>query len=48
MSINKKEKEMLYIYKKIIFQERKNDFKKGKEMLYIYIKSYFKKENIND
>ena len=36
MSINKKEKEMIYIYKTIIFQERKNDFKKGKEMLYIY------------
>ena len=34
MSINKKEKEMLYIYKTIIFQERRNDFKKEKEMLY--------------
>ena len=30
MSKNKKEKEILYIYKTIIFQERKNDFKKGK------------------
>ena len=38
MSINKKKKEMLY--KTIIFQERKNDFKKGKEMLYIYIYIY--------